>query len=69
VIEPETMQHRVIFTFTTEEDFSTFIHFLKSSGFPIHEVINESLVVECNIATHFISITLRLFKPAIVYLD
>ncbi len=63
------MEHRVIFTFTCEEDFSTFIRFLKRSGFPIFEVKNESLIVECTIASHFITITLRLFKPAIIYLD
>jgi hypothetical protein len=68
VPEAATMQHRVLFTFTTEEDFSTFINFLRTSGFPIHAVVNEALIVECNIATHFISITLRLFKPVIVYL-
>jgi hypothetical protein len=63
------MQHRVKFTFTAEEDFTTFIDFLGRSGFPIHDVIHDALLVECNIAKHFISITLRLFKPAIVYLD
>jgi hypothetical protein len=63
------MQHRVIFTFNTEEDFNTFISFLRRSGFPIHDVSKESLEIECNLAANFISITRQLFKPVIIYLD
>jgi hypothetical protein len=67
--ESVSMHHHVRFTFSQQDNFISFIGFLKKSGFKILALDENCLKVECRLARHFIRITLKLYKPDISYLN